>query len=57
MRWEYKSIVIKISSFSKMDAQNKQIEDQLNQLGMLGWELVNYIMMGVQYRAIFKREK
>lgn len=56
-RWEYKSIVLKIGSFSNSEQQNRQIEDQLNQHGSVGWELVNYMVMGTKYRAVFKRRK
>lgn len=56
-RWEYKSIIIKIGTFSHPEEQNRQVEQQLNQHGALGWELVNYMVMGTKYRAVFKRRK
>jgi len=57
MRWEYKAIVLKLGTFSSTEEHNRQIEEQMNQLGAVGWELVNYVVMGSKYRAIFKRAK
>jgi hypothetical protein len=57
MRWEYKTVIIKYGMFSAAEKQAKEIDEQLNQEGMLGWELVTYVMIGSSYRAIFKRQK
>lgn len=35
-RWEYKSILVKLGTFSKPDEHNRQIEDQLNLQGSVG---------------------
>ena len=57
MRWEYKTVVLKYGMFSSAEKQAAEIDGQLNQEGMLGWELVTYAMVGSSYRAIFKRQK
>ena len=57
MRWEYKTVILKYGMFSSTEKQAKDIDEQLNQEGMLGWELVTYTVVGSSYRAIFKRQK
>ena len=57
MRWEYKSIILTLGMFGDGGAQSTKIETQLNSLGAQGWELVNYLLVGTKYRAIFKRPK
>ena len=57
MRWEYKSVNLKLGMFDSEDTQTAKVESQLNSLGAQGWELINYVVVGTKYRAIFKREK
>lgn len=57
MRWEYKTIVLKLGTFSKAEEHTRQIEEQLNLQGSVGWELINLMLMGTNYRAFFKRQK
>jgi len=57
MRWEYKTVIIKYSMFGGAEKQAGEIDEQFNREGSLGWELVNYLMIGSSYRAIFKRQK
>ncbi len=57
MRWEYKVIILKLGTFSNAEEHSRQIEEQMNQLGATGWELVSFMLMSTKYRAIFKRAK
>lgn len=57
MRWEYKTIIIKYSTFANAEKQTEQLDEQLNREGILGWELVNHIIIASSYRAVFKRQK
>lgn len=54
-KWSYKVINIKLKTFAKGDNQAVHLEDQFNQLGMVGWELVNVTTIGTSMKAIFKR--
>lgn len=56
-RWEYKTVLLKLGTFSKPEEHNRQMDEQLNQHGSVGWELVSCLMMGTRYRAIFKRRR
>lgn len=57
MKWEYKYIYID-SKISNKKTVN-QINEELNNLGEDGWELVNFttVLIDARYVFIFKRSK
>lgn len=59
-RWEYKSVSLKCPGFFKSKLDNEDLEQLLNSLGKLGWELVHVVpLLGNGYTqsitAILKR--
>jgi len=54
-KWTYKVITLKVKSFAKADVQAEHMEEQLNQLGMIGWELINVVAIGASMKAFLKR--
>lgn len=57
MKWEYKYIYIDSKISNKKTAN--QINEELNNLGEDGWELVNFttVLIDARYVFIFKRSK
>ncbi len=57
MKWEYKYIYIDSKISNKKTAN--QINEELNNLGEDGWELVNFttVLVDARYVFIFKRSK
>lgn len=54
-KWTYKVLKLKVKTFANAENQAAHIEDQLNQVGMVGWELVNVVLVGTSLQAFFKR--
>lgn len=58
MRYEYKVITIKSRGMGlSTEKANSAFTEQLNQEGMMGWDLVNVMPYGASVRAFLKREK
>lgn len=58
MRFEYKVITLKASMWGGNAEKNDNgFESQLNQQGMLGWNLVGVTPYGTGVKAFLKREK
>ena len=57
MKWEYKYIYIDSKISNKKTAN--QINEELNNLGEDGWELVNFttVLVDARYVFIFKKSK
>jgi hypothetical protein len=47
MQWEYKFFI--------MDSSNADFESKLNELGLVGWELVGMDTWQTYFKCIFKR--
>ena len=58
MRYEYKVVTLKGSVWSgKTEKRDSEFQSELNQLGMLGWNLVGLSPYGQNVQAFLKREK
>lgn len=58
MRYEYKVATLKGSVWSgKVEKLDHTYQSELNQFGMLGWELVGVTPYGTGVKAFLKREK
>ncbi|MGJ8560704.1 MAG: DUF4177 domain-containing protein [Litorimonas sp.] len=58
MRFEYKVITMKSRGLGlSTEKANDGFTEQLNQEGMMGWNLVNVMPYGASVRAFLKREK
>lgn len=58
MRYEYKVLTLKGSVWSgKPEKRDADFQAELNQLGMLGWNLVSVSPYGQNVQAFLKREK
>lgn len=58
MRYEYKAVTLKASIWnSKSEQVDDAFTSQLNQLGMVGWNLVGVTPYGTGVKAFLKREK
>jgi len=58
MRYEYKVITLKGSVWGgKPEKKDQQFQSALNQLGMLGWQLVGVTPIAQNVQAFLKREK
>ncbi len=40
-KWQYKVATIKVSSFSKLEKRDQQLEEALNRFALEGWELLS----------------
>lgn len=58
MNWEYKLIILEMTINQDLELENlKKDNQELNKLGLLGWELVNIIeIYESSIIAYFKRE-
>ncbi|MCE5171626.1 DUF4177 domain-containing protein [Paenibacillus profundus] len=61
-QWEYKTLKIKTGGFLGGKVDEKSFEDELNQLGMDGWELVSCFDTSLSGQttdviSVFKRRK
>ncbi|GHA89708.1 hypothetical protein GCM10009069_11080 [Algimonas arctica] len=58
MRFEYKVITMKSRGMGlSTEKADTAFTEQLNQEGLLGWNLVNVMPYGASVRAFLKREK
>ncbi|MGB6229562.1 MAG: DUF4177 domain-containing protein [Litorimonas sp.] len=58
MRYEYKVVTLKASAWGgKPEKRDANFESALNQLGMVGWNLVGVSPYGQNVQAFLKREK
>lgn len=58
MRFEYKVVTLKGNIWhSKSEKRDSQFQSELNQLGMLGWNLVGVSPYAQNVQAFLKREK
>jgi hypothetical protein len=58
MRFEYKVITMKSRGMGlSTEKANASFTEQLNQEGLLGWNLVNVMPYGASVRAFLKHEK
>ncbi|MED1202567.1 DUF4177 domain-containing protein [Heyndrickxia acidicola] len=61
LKWEYRTIIISGSAKTLLRAKGLNMDDQLNELGQEGWELVNMLGLGtggstqLGVQAVFKR--
>ena len=58
MQFEYRTLVIKGTAWaSKVEQRGKQLDDALNPLGAMGWELVSVVPYGQYLQATLKRAR
>jgi hypothetical protein len=58
MRYEYKVVTLKGSVWSgKTEKRDADFQSELNQLGLIGWDLVGVSPYGQNVQAFLKREK
>lgn len=57
-RWNYLTVEIKRKSILVGGWEPRDVQDELNRQGQLGWELVNIVVAspGAPAMAVFKRE-
>ncbi|KFN44768.1 DUF4177 domain-containing protein [Arenimonas oryziterrae] len=56
-RWQYLVLDLRMKLFDSQATQLQRVQDELNRLGLQGWELVSLIPMPGAFvqRATFKR--
>ena len=58
MRFEYKVLTLKASVWGgNTDKRDARFQEQLNNLGMVGWDLVGVTTYGSYVQAFLKRAK
>ncbi len=55
-KWKYKVVRVKQPAFATDQTRTEIIEEQLNRLGMDGWELVSATQMSYLLRLYLKKE-
>lgn len=53
-RWQYQVVDMKAGTWS-MTLKAEQVQDQLNKLGQIGWELVQVTQVSTTLRLFLKR--
>ncbi len=54
-RWQYQVVDMKAGTWS-MSLRPEQVQDQLNKLGQIGWELVQVTQISTTVRLFLKRQ-